>query len=77
MGNILTPKLGLLVGISNPVIVTTFGILAYVTIIGVATGGRWDPELGTLTFFKAGAWPPHFCISYCVSNIVTDNFILI
>jgi len=33
-------------------------------------------DSGPLTFYKAGASAPHFCISYCVANIVTDNFIL-
>ena len=40
--------------------------------IGVGTGGG----LGTLIFFKAGSWPLHFCISYCVANILIDNLTL-
>jgi len=31
---------------------------------------------GAPTFFKAWAWPLHFCISYCVANIETVYFIL-
>ena len=29
-----------------------------------------------LTFFKAKAWPPQFCINNCVAYSVTDRLVL-
>ena len=46
-------------------------IINNITIIGVGSGGG---GLRPLTLLKAGDWPPHFCISYCVVNIVTISF---
>ena len=33
--------------------------------------GAQDPH-----FLQTGILAPHICISYCVANIVTDNFII-
>jgi len=38
--------------------------------IGVETGGLRGRDL---SLSSKRAWPPHFCINYCVANYVTDR----
>ena len=47
------------------------------TVINTVRVKRWDLIFGSPGNRGPGmARPPHLCISYCVVNIVRDNFIL-